>query len=181
MSGGLLLFALAVFVLSGRETEPPASPPTKPPPLPPPPDPPEPPGGAAPGRAGSFRGRRVPGPVSGVVTGILGDKRAHGPHQGIDIRAPAGSEVRAWGPGIVARVVHGAQTDREAAQRAGLYIDVHGDEGNTHRFLHLGRALVQRGDRVARGQPLGTVEADHLHFEVRRGHGQYGPPLDPFI
>jgi murein DD-endopeptidase MepM/ murein hydrolase activator NlpD len=110
---------------------------------------------------------------------VLGDPRSHGPHQGIDIAAPAGSVVRAWGDGKVLRVVDGRSSERESSRRAGLWIDVLGDDGNTYRYLHLGNSFVKTGDRVTRGMSLGTVEKDHLHFEIRKGSSAYGKPLNP--
>ena len=120
-------------------------------------------------------------PVRGVIRDRLGAARSHGPHQGIDIIAPAGSVVRAWGAGKVVRVIDGRKSDRESSRRAGLWVDVLGDDGNTHRYLHLGRADVSTGARVERGAQIGTVEKDHLHFEVRSGQSAYGTPLDPWI
>ena len=111
----------------------------------------------------------------------LGAERSHGPHQGVDIYASAGAPVRAWGAGTVARVIDGRQSDSESRRRAGLWVDVYGDDGNTHRYLHLGSASVRRGQRVSRGDAIGTVERDHLHFEVRQGHGNYGSATEPMI
>lgn len=126
-------------------------------------------------------GKTIEIPVRGIIRDRLGAPRSHGPHQGIDIAAPAGSIVRAWGAGKVTRVVDGRKSDRESARRAGLWVDVLGDDGNTHRYLHLGRAAVSTGAYVRRGDEIGTVEKDHLHFEVRSGQTAYGTPLDPTI
>lgn len=128
-----------------------------------------------------LRGKRIEVPVSGVISGVLGDKRSHGPHQGIDIAAKAGSPVKAYGAGVVARVIDGRQSNSDSRQRAGLWIDIYGDDGNTHRYLHLGQAYVQSGQRVARLQQIGTVEKDHLHFEVRQGRSAYGNPDTPTV
>lgn len=126
-------------------------------------------------------GLKVEIPVRGVIRDRLGAARSHGPHQGIDIAAPAGSVVRAWGAGKVLRVVDGRTSERESSRRAGLWVDVLGDDGNTHRYLHLGRASVSTGAHIERGAEIGTVEKDHLHFEVRSGRATYGTPLDPLI
>jgi murein DD-endopeptidase MepM/ murein hydrolase activator NlpD len=129
-----------------------------------------------------LHGRKIDIPVSGVISSVLDDKRSHGPHQGIDIAAPAGSVVRAWGNGSVIRVVDGRVGNTDSQRRAGLWIDVAGDDGNTHRYLHLGKALVKAGMRVSRGQEIGTVEKDHLHFEIRQGRNTpYGAPQTPNV
>jgi murein DD-endopeptidase MepM/ murein hydrolase activator NlpD len=129
----------------------------------------------------SLKGKRILIPVDGVISGVLGDQRTHGPHQGIDIAAPANSIVRAWGDGTVIRVVDGRNGDTDSKRRAGLWIDIAGDDGNTHRYLHLGKSLVRAGMRVVRGNKLGTVEKDHLHFEIRQGRNTYGTPQTPNV
>lgn len=133
-------------------------------------------------KPGSIRGKRIDLPVTGVISSVPGDKRSHGLHEGIDIKAPAGSIVRAWGDGKVERVIDGRKSDRESSRRAGLWIDVSGDDGNTHRYLHLGMSKVSAGMRVKRYQEIGTVEEDHLHFEIRKGHSAfYGTRLEPNV
>lgn len=132
-------------------------------------------------RLSSLRGKRVEVPVSGTISGILGDARSHGPHQGIDIAAAAGTPVKAYGDGVVARVIDGRKSSSDSKLRAGLWIDIFGDDGNTHRYLHLGQALVNPGQRVKRLQQIGTVEKDHLHFEVRKGRSAYGNPDTPTV
>lgn len=130
------------------------------------------------------RGKSVRLPVEGRITSVIGDKRTKPRphvHQGFDIAAAAGSVVRAFGSGVVARVMDRRGSDIPESQAAGLYVDVHTDEGNTHRYLHLGQSPVRAGQRVERETTvIGTVEEDHLHFELRKGRGTYGAPLDPF-
>lgn len=121
---------------------------------------------------------RVELPISGEIRDRLGAPRSHGPHQGIDIYAPNGSAVKAWGNGIVKRVIDGRKSTKDSTKRAGLWIDVTGDDGNVHRYLHLGSVFVKSNMRITRGQPIGTIEGDHLHFEVRQGHNGYGTALD---
>lgn len=140
-----------------------------------------------PSRSGPYerhRGKSVRLPVAGRITSVIGDKRTVPRphiHQGFDIAAAAGSVVRAFGSGGVARVMDRRGSDRPESQAAGLYVDVHGDDGNTHRYLHLGQTSLRAGQRVERGATvIGTVEEDHLHFELRQGRGTYGAPLDPF-
>lgn len=122
--------------------------------------------------------KRVELPIAGEIRDRLGAPRSHGPHEGIDIYAPNGSVVKAWGDGIVKRVMDGRKSDRDSSKRAGLWIDITANDGNTHRYLHLGSAFVKSDMRVTRGQPIGTIDGDHLHFEVRQGHNGYGTALD---
>ena len=61
-----------------------------------------------------------------------------------------------------------------------LVVIDHGGGWET-RYAHLHRIGVDDGDRVRRGDRLGTVghsgnaSGDHLHYEVRR----HGVPVDP--
>jgi len=57
---------------------------------------------------------------------------------------------------------------------------------HTYVYLHLERAArVSRGESVHGGQRVGELGCtgscvgDHLHFEIRRGRGVDGPPMDP--
>lgn len=125
-------------------------------------------------------GRRVRRPLRGVVGDGLGAARDHGPHQGFDIFPTEGDRtVYAYGPGTVADIIDGRTSNLDARRRAGLYIDVAGDDGSLHRYLHLQSVNVQKGQRVRRDQPIATVAGSHLHFEIRRGKRKYGEPLVP--
>jgi murein DD-endopeptidase MepM/ murein hydrolase activator NlpD len=67
----------------------------------------------------------------------------------------------------------------------GNYLLIHGEgEGRSYFYAHMRRpALVQRGDRIFAGEPVGSVGETgnaisvgcHLHFEIHV-HGQ---PIDP--
>lgn len=97
-------------------------------------------------------------------------------HPGIDLAAPAGTEVRA---ALAGRVKQVTSTPEQAYR---LVID-HGGNYETV-YAHLEEVRVAAGDLVSRGQVLGTIgdpgsgEADmgpHLHFELRHR----GEPEDP--
>jgi murein DD-endopeptidase MepM/ murein hydrolase activator NlpD len=94
-------------------------------------------------------------------------------HAGVDLAAPAGSEVRAVASGTVAFA--GRRGD------AGNVVDIHHADGTTSTYAHLESALVQTGDAVAAGRPIARVGSSgrstgpHLHFAVSRD----GQPLDP--
>ncbi len=94
-------------------------------------------------------------------------------HEGIDLRAPPGSLVRAAGSGRVVK----AGTDGPF----GLLVEIDHGGGLTTRYAHLSRILVRQGERVARGRPIGRVGSSgrstgpHLHYELRVA----GEPVDP--
>jgi murein DD-endopeptidase MepM/ murein hydrolase activator NlpD len=99
--------------------------------------------------------------------------RGHRHHRGLDISAPAGTPVLAMAAGEVLR------SDRSPTYGNVVYVD-HG-QGVVTRYAHQERLDVVRGDRVVRGQQLGTVGSTgrstgpHLHLEVRVG----GKAVDP--
>src|SRR5262249_1359428 len=45
------------------------------------------------------------------------------------------------------------------------YAVVKGDDGVFRRYAYHGQTLVQRGQRVGQGQPLGIIARRHLHYE----------------
>jgi murein DD-endopeptidase MepM/ murein hydrolase activator NlpD len=94
-------------------------------------------------------------------------------HPGIDIAVPAGSYIRAAGPGTV------VETGEDSVY--GLYLMI--DHGGGYRTLyaHASHLTAEHGDRVRRGQVIGLTgssgrsTAPHLHFEILRD----GEPIDP--
>jgi murein DD-endopeptidase MepM/ murein hydrolase activator NlpD len=116
----------------------------------------------------------VQGPVSSGF-GVRTDPFSHQPrlHQGIDIAAPAGMEVRAARGGEVVF----AGLDRNY----GNTVVIQHAEGFQTRYAHLGATSVKAGDIVSDEQLLGVVGSTghstgpHLHFEVSR----YGERIDP--
>ena len=103
---------------------------------------------------------------------FTGHQRFHG---GIDLAAPAGTDVRAARSGTV--------TDAGSNRVYGTYVVVSHPGAIETLYGHLSRLDVAIGDRVANGALLGTVGATglatgpHLHFEVRR-RGERVDPLD---
>jgi murein DD-endopeptidase MepM/ murein hydrolase activator NlpD len=111
-------------------------------------------------------------PARGPVSSPFG-KRGKRMHEGIDIAAAPGSEVRAAGDGYV------------------LYARYHRDYGNMviirHEsglltvYAHHKKNVVHVGQIVRRGQLLayvgstGRSTGPHLHFEVRNGRVPYNP------
>ena len=103
--------------------------------------------------------------------------RAGGHHNGIDlIGAVVGAPVRAFAAGVVVTAKH----DLAAGNMVRLD---HGQNVHT-RYLHMHSLNVRAGQRVTKGQQIGTYgntgnsTGPHLHFEVRRG-GVPGKDEDP--
>ncbi len=134
------------------------------------------------GRVGTFQWPLEP--IFGVACGFHCPDYPYlsliGPHTGIDIPTPMGTEIRAPADGYVARV--------HIASGAGYsyILLIHGEQLSTV-YGHLSSATVQEGTFVTRGNVLGTTggapgtrgaglsTGPHLHFEVRRN----GIPTDP--
>jgi murein DD-endopeptidase MepM/ murein hydrolase activator NlpD len=102
-------------------------------------------------------------------------------HQGQDTFAKCGTPLVAARAGVV--------KFKQYHSRAGHYIVIDGeDEGYDYAYMHMREAaLVDEGDHVYTGQPIGFVGATgratgcHLHFEVWKAPGWYsgGSPIDP--
>ena len=94
-------------------------------------------------------------------------------HKGLDFMADSGTLIHAAADGIV--------TQAERAPDYGNIVRVDHGFGLDTRYAHLSGFLVRVGDRVSKGQPIGTVGSTgrstgpHLHYEVRLN----GVPLDP--
>jgi murein DD-endopeptidase MepM/ murein hydrolase activator NlpD len=109
-------------------------------------------------------------PVRGIVTSGFGYRRdpfsgLRAFHQGIDISAAPGREVRAPGDGIVLR------SARVGGLGRAVYVS-HGF-GLSTRYGHLSRTVVEPGQTIERGDLIGYVGSSgrstsyHLHYEVR--------------
>ena len=113
-------------------------------------------------------------PLHGRVSSAFGSSRPHGAHQGIDIRVPIGTPIRAAAAGRVAFSGH---------QRGyGHVVIVEHARGLETRYAHNRRNRVRKGQRVDRGDLIaeagasGNASAPHLHFEVRKA-GRARDPL----
>lgn len=113
-------------------------------------------------------------PVDGQVISNFGPK-ADGLHNdGINIRAPKGSPVRAAQNGVV--VYTG-----DDLEGYGNLILVRHEGGMMSAYAHLDKMLIKRGETVAQGQSIATVgssgqvDSPQLHFEIRQGT----KPLNP--
>jgi septal ring factor EnvC (AmiA/AmiB activator) len=118
-------------------------------------------------------------PVEGPIVHRFGSERLPSGAvirwNGISIGAPVGTPVKAVEGGSVERVL-------EAFGTYGLTVILAHGDGYHSVYMHLNDSRVTAGDKVVRGQVIGTVggentdEGPHLQFEIR---GEGGIALDP--
>lgn len=117
-------------------------------------------------------------PVQGLVTSLYGKRVSpitgqNRMHQGLDIAAPLGSPIRAAAQGVVKRVGY--------ADDYGNYVEVSHGYGVLSRYAHAKAITVKPGDKVAKGDTIGSVgmtgrtTGPHLHYEIEIG----GRKVDP--
>lgn len=93
-------------------------------------------------------------------------------HEGIDLRAPAGSAIYAVADGTV-RAVHA-----NLAHPYGLHVRIDHADGYQTIYAHLTRSMVAVGDPVHAGQQVGVAgstgnsTAPHLHLTLKRAGSQ---------
>lgn len=117
----------------------------------------------------AFRSVPLGRPIPGLVTSKFGRRtdplnKRKGFHTGVDIRGRTGQKVMATADGVVTRsFINGSY---------GRYIEIQHSNGYTTKFAHLTKRLIKRGDKVVRGQVIGTVGSSgrstgpHLHYEI---------------
>ncbi len=94
-------------------------------------------------------------------------------HNGVDFGAPPGAEIRAAENGTVIAV---GNTDQYCPKGAyGRFVVIAHDNNLTTLYAHLSGQIVQKGDKVNRGQVIGYVgrtgyaTGAHLHLTVYAG------------
>ena len=113
-------------------------------------------------------------PVKGRVIAEFGAKPDGSHNDGVNIAVPLGTEVLAAESGVV------AYAGSELKGYGNLILIRH-DNGWVTAYAHNDQILVNRDDRVRRGQAIakagrsGAVEQPQVHFEVRQG----ALPVDP--
>lgn len=113
-------------------------------------------------------------PVKGRVIGSFGARPDATHSDGIKISVPVGAEVAAAEGGVV------AYAGSELKGYGNLILIRHENNWVT-AYAHNEELLVQRGDKVRRGQTIakagktGNVDQPQLHFELRQG----ARPVDP--
>ena len=109
-------------------------------------------------------------PVLGRISSTFSLSRRHPilhirrPHLGVDIAAPRGTHITAPAPGRVVFVGH--------KFGFGLVVEIQHTSAVKTRYAHMRAAAVREGEKVARGDQIGTVGSSgittgpHLHYEV---------------
>lgn len=104
---------------------------------------------------------------------------------GLDLAVPAGTLVLSPAAGtVVFSGLPGRKVDATWRRLGNLVVIAHDDDTRTV-FGHLGKALVPRGRRVKRGEPIGRAgqsgfaPAPRLRYEVRKRTGGGFLPVDP--
>ncbi|WP_374117788.1 M23 family metallopeptidase [Streptomyces sp. S07_1.15] len=99
-----------------------------------------------------------------------------GHHTGVDFAVPAGSQVRAFGPGTVVSAGWAGPYGRE--------IVIRHPDGMYSQYAHLSQlevgpgSTVRGGQRIAQSGSTGNSSGPHLHFEIRTTP-EYGSDIDP--
>ncbi|MBI4373396.1 MAG: peptidoglycan DD-metalloendopeptidase family protein [Deltaproteobacteria bacterium] len=111
-------------------------------------------------------------PLKGELSSTYGVRRGRR-HDGIDVRAPRGTPIRASSPG---KVVY----SRRMQGYGNLILLKH--SGNFFTvYAHNSVNLVKKGAKIAKGQVIakvgstGRATGPHLHFEVREGRKPRNP------
>jgi murein DD-endopeptidase MepM/ murein hydrolase activator NlpD len=113
-------------------------------------------------------------PVDGKLLSSFGAKEGGLHNDGINIAAKEGSPVRAAENGVI------AYAGNELRGFGNLLLIKHSN-GYVTAYAHNATLLVNRGDKVKKGQDIatvgstGNVSTPQLHFELRKGK----KPLDP--
>jgi murein DD-endopeptidase MepM/ murein hydrolase activator NlpD len=113
-------------------------------------------------------------PVEGSVISDFGAKGGGRYNDGINIAASAGTPVRAAESGVV------AYAGNEVRGFGNMLLLKHAN-GWVTAYAHNDELLVQRGERVQRGQVIarvgqsGSVDRPQLHFEIRKGKRAVDP------
>jgi murein DD-endopeptidase MepM/ murein hydrolase activator NlpD len=109
-------------------------------------------------------------PVDGIISGVYGSQRILNgkpkwPHYGIDIAAKQGTMIKSSGSGIV------TMAEDDLYYTGGTIIIDHG-HGISTIYSHLETVLVSVGDKINKGDIIGTVGSTgrstgpHLDFRV---------------
>lgn len=108
-------------------------------------------------------------PINGAITSRYGKRKdplnkKSAFHTGVDLRGKRGQKIKATADGIVKKAFRNGGH--------GNYVMLDHGNGYTTSYSHMQKYLVQRGDRVKRGQVIGLVGSTgrstgpHLHYEV---------------
>lgn len=120
-------------------------------------------------------------PAQGRISGVYGSQRVlngepKSPHMGLDIAAPAGTQIRAPAPGVVTLAHPGMLL-------SGQTVIVDHGHGVNSVYIHMSRTDVHEGQVLNTGDPIGAVgmtgraSGPHLHW----GLNWFEVKLDPAL
>ena len=95
-------------------------------------------------------------------------------HKGMDFTCPKGTDIQATGAGVIEKV-----TKKKSGY--GTHIIINHGYGYKSLYAHMGSVAVKKGEKVSRGQIIGTVgntgtsTAPHLHYEVIHNGNKVNP------
>jgi LysM repeat protein len=120
-------------------------------------------------------GMRIGWPLAGTMISGFGDTQAGEPNRGVNIEAPAGTEIHAADEGVVIYAGDGIEG------YGNLVIIRHRDTDVHTVYAHLDELNVAKDDVITGGQVIGTVgstgavDTPQLHFEIRIGSRETDP------
>lgn len=100
-------------------------------------------------------------------------------HKGVDFAAPKGTPIYATGDGVVISV-------KTVFGGYGKHIEIDHGFGFTTRYAHMNEFKVKKGQKVKRGDLIGTVgntgssTAPHVHYEIMKD-GRFVNPVNYFF
>jgi hypothetical protein len=100
-------------------------------------------------------------------------------HKGVDFAAPKGTPIYATGDGVVVAV-------KTVFGGYGKHIEIDHGFGFTTRYAHMNEFKVKKGQRIKRGDLIGTVgntgssTAPHVHYEIMKD-GRFVNPVNYFF
>lgn len=115
-------------------------------------------------------------PVPGKVISGYGPKKNGLHNDGINIKAPRGTPVKATENGVVVYAGN-------ALKGSGNLVLVRHDDGWMSAYAHMDSIRTKKGTTIDRGALIGTVgstgsvDTPQLHFELRRGTNAVNPGL----
>lgn len=118
-------------------------------------------------------GTKFAWPVQGILLSGYGPKPGGLHNDGINIKAPKGTPVRAAENGVVVYASN-------MKGYGNMVLVRHADRWMT-AYAHLDKIQIERGATIKRGQTIGTVgttgsvSEPQLHFEIRRGTDALNP------
>ncbi len=95
-------------------------------------------------------------------------------HTGMDFTCPKGTDIQATGAGVIEKII-------KKKSGYGTHIIINHGYGYQSLYAHMGSVSVKAGDKVSRGQIIGTVgntgtsTAPHLHYEVIHNNRKVNP------